>query len=840
MIYIGDEMVKEFVAHYNEGKDLIQSVEEHLLNTAEMAEQITQKIGCEYIGEILGLFHDLGKYTDLFNRYIQSGIGLIKEEDWEYLSLKPGEGKIDHASAGAIKSWEIYESKILSSFISTFIIKCHHGGLRDVLGQDGLSEIDKLMLKTEENSRKKEAFSNFSSNNRLIEHLSEIDMDKMESDLQTVWQKILKFEKGKNSTHRSMAYFQLGLLVKYIYSALIDADRVDTADFQNLDRIDCRENRNIMNWNDASDAFELYIKAFKADTKIDKVRKEISDACMDKARSQRGIFKLQVPTGGGKTLSAMRFGLNHAKEHNLDHIIIIIPYTSIIDQNADVYRDIFEKKEGDNWSVDMVLEHHGNLTDDEKSETARILNENWDAPIIVTTMVQFLESVFSGGTSGIRRMHTMANSVLIFDEIQLLPPKTMVMFNGLIRFLTNICGSSIVLSTATQPLLDNLPGENSDYSLIIDKKNDIISNPIELSRKLKRVSVIDKRKLDKWSLEETIALIGDCNKKYGSTLVIVNTKKSATALYQELVKWTNVNIFHLSTNMCPEHRRATLFEMNNLLNDEVQRRQVVCISTQLIEAGIDVDFDVGIRYLAGMDSIVQAAGRINRHGLREEGILFIVNAIEKGIERLKPIKAGCNASKRLLDEFRSNAERYDNDLLSISAMDNYYKYYYHEIESNMQYTISQKADGTGNYHLFDLYGYNNWQRKIYRRQNKKFMEPFTMAFKTAGDQFSVIEGLQIGVIVPYGEGKDYIAEMSDNMFAFRFYQIKKQLQHYMINVYRNKVEQLIEEGVVKQLEIRLKGTANDESSTILYLDDNYYDDGLGYVTESIRKMYLID
>ena len=832
-------MISEFVAHYNKENDLIQTVEEHLINTAMIAENITQKIGCRNLGLMLGLLHDLGKYTDAFNHYIQYGVGLIQDLEAEEIGLKGSDRKIDHASAGAIVSNECLTDGEISRFITSFAIKCHHGGLRDVLNMEGPSEMDRLNQKTEAETRKEEALRNFMANDNLYKIFSDIDYDQMEEDLKRIASRIMALQRGDDTAHKSMAYFQLGLLMKYSYSALIDADRLDTADFQDLNRQDLRNTKDALTWHGASHVFESYISEFKADTRINKVRHEISEACFKKSGSDKGIFRLQVPTGGGKTLAAMRFALNHASKHGMDHIFIIIPYTSIIDQNADVYRNIFEEKAENKWSVNMILEHHGNLTDDEKSEMAKLLNENWDAPIIITTMVQFLESVFSGGTSGIRRMHALANSVLIFDEIQLIPPKTMVMFNGLIQFLTNICGSSVVLSTATQPLLDMLPGSNQAYNLRIDSKNDIIQDPVALSKSLKRVSVVDYRKVDQWSLAEMCGFIKECHDNHGSVLVIVNTKKSAKDLFEKVASWDGVSAFHLSTDMCPAHRRRTLGIMNKLLEDSEHRNQVFCISTQLIEAGIDVDFDVGIRYLAGMDSIVQAAGRINRHGLRESGTLYIVNPIEN-IDMLKHIKSGCSASNKLLDVYKTMPERFSHDLLSIEAMDAYYKYYYHEIKSEMLYVYITKEGEKGLYNLFDLYGYNGYHRTTYENQGKKLIEPFNMAFKTAGDRFSVIEGLQVGVLVPYDQGKDYINEISDIVAPSRFFSVKSRLQQYMINIYRNKIGELIERGVVYQVDVRLAGSSESELMPILCLNDNYYDQDLGYVQEAGGQSYIID
>lgn len=835
----GLKMEKYFVAHYNQEEKKIQTVEEHLQNTSKICGYITAKIGCKNLGMAVGLLHDLGKYSIAFNHYIQSRTGLIDNSDKEDYFNGNSTAKMDHASAGAIIIRKLLKDKLFASFIGSFVIKCHHGGLRDVLMADGETEIERLMRKEDSETRLRESFENFESNDNLMSLLGEVDIAKAEFELNVIRDKLFN-ENVNNKNKAMMAYFKLGLLVKYIYSALIDADRIDTADFQESIRQQLKKNKQRVTWEKVELAFEAYMKKFSFESPIDKIRKEISDACYFSSEGNKGIYKLQVPTGGGKTLASMRFALNHARRHEMDHIIIVIPYTSIIDQNADVYRNIFEKKLNGRWTSDFVLEHHGNLTDDEKNDLSRMLSENWDVPIVITTMVQFLESVFSGGTSGIRRMHNMANSVIIFDEIQLLPPKTMVMFNGLIEFLKDVCGSTIVLSTATQPLLNSLPDQHKDYSIEIPEKNNIIINPNGLYRQLKRVHVEDLTRNSGWTEEEILELILECNQSYGSSLVIVNTKKAATDLYNLLQYRVSAEVFHLSTNMCPAHRRKKLAKMNYMLASDEDRRKVICISTQLIEAGIDVDFDVGIRYLAGMDSVVQAAGRINRHAKRENGKLFVVNANEKGVDNLKHIKCGREASIRLLDTYKRSPEQFDCDLMSIEAMNTYYRFYYHFIKADMQYSLQTKSAVNTPLRLFDILGYNTWHRNINKRMGMPYQMNFAMAFKTAGDAFSVIEGIQIGVIVPFDEGRDYINELLAPITWERFFFIKNQLQQYTVNMYRDNVPELTTEGKIHAVNIRIVNGQTDDTATLYYLNDNYYSDEIGCLQASRINAIIID
>lgn len=837
----GNGMKAVYVAHYNPDIKRIQSVEEHLINTADIAGEITGRIGCGEIGKLVGVLHDLGKYTDLFNQYIQSETGLIKSDDDDFFKIQ-GNQKIDHASAGAQKVYEILGKNSMSAIVSLMVIKSHHGGLRDFYTNDGDSEINRVLEKTESDVRTEEAWKNFLSNEDLCKYINQIDKDAVEIEFRNLIRKIFTDDVKNDEKLRKMAYFKLGLLVKYIYSALIEGDRQDTADFQDVKRVEVKEKRKAFSWEEAIVTYEDKIAGLERDSKINQIRSEISTTCLKKASGDRGLYRLQVPTGGGKTLSALRFALHHANKHNLERIIMVVPYTTIIDQNADVYRDIFEEKVDGKWSLNMILEHHANLTDDEKSELSRLLSENWDVPIVITTMVQFMESVYGGGTSGIRRMQSMAKSVLIFDEVQLLPPKLMVLFNGLIDFLIEICGSSVLMCTATQPLLDRLPEPNSRYSLKIDSKNDIIQDSQSLYERLKRVQVEDCRRQSGWLMDEIRDFILEKQETYGSTLVVVNTKKAANELFEFLNEIDDLQVFYLSTNMCPAHRRNVLSTMREMLDhtndscDNDCRSKVICISTQLIEAGVDVDFDVGIRFLAGMDSIVQAAGRVNRNGKQKMGRMYIINAIEDGVQWLPHIRRGIEASNRLLDEYQRDEKRFGNDILSVAAMNTYYTYYYEAVKQGMQYTLSETNKDYKGCRLFDLYGINEWQRRKNSRTSTK-SNNFAMSFKTAGNAFSVIDGVQIGVIVPYDEGKTIISELLSEVARYRFFEVKSVLQQYMITVYKNMLVQLVEQGIVHSLEIHL-ANSNDQVQ-LFYLNEDYYDSDLGYVEEATSNIFLV-
>ncbi|MGH2569316.1 MAG: CRISPR-associated helicase Cas3', partial [Bacteroidota bacterium] len=329
----------------------------------------------------------------------------------------------------------------------------------------------------------------------------------------------------------------------------------------------------------------------------------MSQQCFEYSSKSSGLYQLTVPTGGGKTLASLRFALHHASKHEMDRIFYVIPYTSIIDQNAEEVKKILEDKDAKGKFLGrVVLEHHSNLTPDEETRRQNLLSENWDAPIVFTTQVQFLETLFGSGTQSARRMHQLANSVIIFDEVQTIPVRCVHMFNVALRFLVHNCGSTVVLCTATQPLLDKV--EPAQRSLTIPPEYRMMQNEKELFAKLKRVKVHDRRRAGGWSEEDVTELAGQELHKMGSVLIIVNTKNSARSLYQQLSA-RPTDTYHLSTNMCPAHRLGVLNAVKQRLSN---KQPVVCVSTQLIEAGVDIDFGSVIRYLAGLDSITQAAG----------------------------------------------------------------------------------------------------------------------------------------------------------------------------------------------------------------------------------------
>lgn len=825
-----------YVAHCRQENHSIQTVWEHLEETAELSGEFAEKIELKEIGELAGLLHDIGKATICFDNYIRSGTELIKKGEMGYVDADKLRGKIDHATAGAqyvLKNPSDNPKAKLADFIISIIIKSHHGGLMDLIDCEGTNVYRNKMKKEIGLSRLDEAVHNLESEEVLIERIKKLMSQDLDAKLREKLTAISQNTDIRTKLGKKIMVYQVGLLVRFLFSCLIDADRINTADFENPIQKEYRKLNNKVDWSVLNEKLEKKLAKFSVRNHIDTIRQEVSLNCLKKAAGEQGIYQLMVPTGGGKTLASLRFALNHAKEHNLDRIIYIIPFTAIIDQNAQVMREIFEKKVDGNWTSDVVLEHHSNLTPDEETEKTKLLSDNWDSPIVLSTMVQFLETVFGSGTRSARRMHQLARSVIIFDEIQTIDAKMIYLFNGLMKFLTTVCHSSVLLCTATQPLLDRTP--EPMHALELKKENRIIANPEVLYAKLKRVEVKDSTKNKGWTNEEIKDLTLEEIKERKSVLIITNTKKSAYALYEIMKENPVFDCYHLSTNMCPAHRKSTLEEVINCIGDKPENPQkpVVCISTQLIEAGVDIDFGTVIRYIAGFDSIVQAAGRCNRSGRREElGKVYIVNPIEENLDKLKVIKESAEITKRLLNEFKQKPEIFLNDLLSSVAIERYYTYYFDRMKDEMDYKISKKSDIGRRDTLFELLSTNKLSLCNYRRQfpNTNPQLAINQAFKTANGLFKSIEGNTQGIIVPFEKGKEIISELC----AISKYEsakgLLKRAQQYSVNVYYYKLENLYKEGIIYE---------SEELPGIFYLREQYYDQKVGLIEKGKGGMDLL-
>ncbi len=593
-------MNKSFYAHSleNQPPEKWQPLEEHLVNVAVMARGFASVFGAGEWGYLAGLWHDLGKYSREFQEYI------VREGS-----------RVDHATAGAqhaVSSLGGY-GKLLA-----YALAGHHAGLPN--GKDNNSSCLEERLR-----RTVPDFSAYPEN--------------------------LVFGQSKENPFfpfapdRRRNGFQFSFFVRMLYSCLVDADFLDTEKFIDPGRAAQRQGYpSLAELWPVLDSHLLALQQKAKPSKVNRHRAAILRQCLDAAEDRRGLYSLTVPTGGGKTLSSLAFALRHALRHNLGRIIYVIPYTSIIEQNAIVFRRIF----GDR----AVLEHHCNYETPEDDRRSKLAAENWDAPIVVTTNVQFFESLFRTRSSRCRKIHNIANSVVILDEAQMLPVELLRPCLEVLRELAAAYRTSVVLCTATQPALR----EEDGFKQGLREVREVIANPQELYEALVRVRTSNLGRLTDAELVDRLA-------EHERVLCVVNTRRHARCLYEQLAAKGEEGGYHLSALMCPAHRsQALAYIREELANDRPCR----VISTQLIEAGVDIDFPVVYRSVAGIDSIAQAAGRCNREGRPELGQVFIFEP-EEGVGA-GPARHAAQSAEPVL--------RRHADPLSLAAVHDYFQTHY--------------------------------------------------------------------------------------------------------------------------------------------------------------------
>lgn len=816
----------KFLAHYRKSDGQEQSVRQHLEEVANLAEVFAGKIGLGSLGKACGLLHDFGKYSGDFQAYLRSAIGQLNPDADEFVDAEQMRGKIDHSTAGAQYIWNTFQTETgaewqIARQIMALCVASHHSGIIDCLSPVGKDVFIARMHKSDN-----------------LVHLEEVccKADKLVTDMlenyhinETISHELSNQLRLMSHLTPAIGSFNLGMLARFLFSALIDADRLNSAEFEDSAVKELRSIKTTPDWNALIIKLEKHLVGFKQNNKVDQIRANISAHCLAFSSREKGLYSLTVPTGGGKTLASLRFALHHAKEHKMDRIIYVIPYTSIIDQNAAVVRSIFENE---NTIETIVLEHHSNLTPERDTWRSKILSENWGAPIIYTTAVQFLETLFASGTRGARRMHQLANAVIIFDEIQTLPIRTTHLFNNAINFLVGQCGSTALFCTATQPILNQV---NKDRGAAqFSSQPEMIPDVSGLFGTLRRVEVADIRKNGGWQDEEiagrAIQELGEC----GSVLIIVNTKASAQNIYRQCKAKISpdmpVQIFHLSTSMCPSHRMTVLDAIKPCLNLSVPR-PVICISTQLIEAGVDIDFGCVIRCMAGLDSIAQAAGRCNRNGARNTfGKVFVINPANENLP--DDIKTAKEKAERVIDEFKKNPEYFDGELIGPKAMELYYQYYFFERAEEMSYPVGSKQIGREG-DLFSLLSSNNLSVKAYSQANNKTPAyHLRQSFMSAAEVFKAIDAPTEGIIVPYRqEGKEIISKLCAAFDVKKQRETLMRAQRYSVNVFPNILRKLRDCRCIHEVQ---------EGSGIMYLDGQYYSDDFGVSVEKVEPMKLLN
>lgn len=801
-----------YIAHIRESDKEIQTVEEHLIEVKKIAESYGEKLGVKHLTGLAGVLHDLGKYTDEFRDYI---LNAVNNPD-----APPKRGSVDHSTAGGKLLYELFHSRgridpykaIVAEVVGNAIIS-HHSYLQDFLNP----ELESNYLKRVEDKELKEFTKTKQTFFQRV--MSEEDFhDYVEKGAREL-KKFLEKESNENLGK------QLMFLTKFIFSTLIDADRTNTRLFE--------ENKHNDTITNHTEIFNVYyerlmekIASFRihpnANSPINLLRAEMSEQCDQFAERPSGIYTLSIPTGGGKTLASLRYALKHAIIHNKKRLIFVVPFTTIIEQNAEEVRKILMDEAN-------ILEHHSNVIEDEsvddENESGRmtvrqklkLAKDNWDSPIIFTTMVQFLNVFYAKGSRNIRRLHNLSESVIVFDEVQKVPIKCVSLFNQAVNFLKTYAHSSILLCTATQPALDFV-----EHKLEISADAEIISNLERIIEAFKRVEIINATTNGTFNNDQLADFIEEKLNEVQSILVILNTKTVVKNLYTMLNdRNISIPVYHLSTSMCAAHRNDILDEVRHQLKEG---NKMICISTQLIEAGVDVSFDCVIRSMAGLDSIAQAAGRCNRHGEKEIQHVYVIDHSEENLRNLPEIRVGKQVAHKIFVDLKQDKTSHGGDLLSKQAMEKYFQEYYTELHSNLNYFIPKlKKEMT---ELLTAIKDKASYHDAYRfREGKKLPLYIVNSYGTAAEYFHVIDDMTTSVIVPYKEGKDLIAELNGASIN-DLTQLLKKIQQFTINLYKYELDQLAQnDGLVSYLDGKIlavkEGAYNKEFGLNIENDSHF-------------------
>lgn len=801
-----------------------QSLKEHCFHTAEYASQSVGNPKLYHTVYLAGLLHDCGKSRVKYLNYIEDA----------YEGKDVIRGSVNHTFAGVIYLLEKYHSdktsiwERLTSEIISYAVGSHHG-IFDCTDLEGKNGFLHRLQKDREELDYDETIHNYLTqvaDENLIEDLFQKAVQEIKSFFQTATTIY-----GKNSG--SKIFFQISMLVRLILSAVIYGDRRDTSEFMEFGNVHKALDEQKRGWEERLVYFDEKISGLDTSSALNQVRNDISMQCLTAAQMESGIYRLNVPTGAGKTLSSLRYALAHAKKYNKKRIIFIIPLLSVLDQNAKVIRDHVQDQ-------DEVLEHHSNVIREENtSEEAdryEFLEESWNYPIVVSTLVQLLDILFSNRTSAIGRMQALCDSVIVIDEVQSLPKKITYMFNMAMNFLQKFCNASIVLSSATQPCFEELK-----WPLHLAEKSDIVKLSPDQLRIFQRADIVNKTDPYGMSWSECVNFCTKLMNESSSLLVICNTKSEARTLFEKLcgrAKDEGWHIYHLSTSMCQAHRlfvlsniKKKLEKLNQKNSDNVVPNKVLCISTQLIEAGVDISFENVVRVLAGIDNLAQSAGRCNRSGeYGSKGKVYLINLKNEKLNFLKEIKIAQDCTRKVL-EF-SNTEA-GNGLRDSLIGDEATKYFYHnlykEIKSVVRYPAKiDKYSPT--YYLADLL--SNMNAKAKTEGGYVLHQPF----KTIGEEFKVFDEETIDIIVPYGLGKDLIAELEamQNM-KFHLEKFKVTIQKtkpYSISIYAWQRKILEETGMLHSIFDRRALVLSEQA-----YDKDYY--GLRVETEQPVSEFVL-
>lgn len=696
----------DLLAHVKQektGEWIVHSLEEHLNGVAKLAKGFASEFGNGDWAKAAALLHDLGKGSSDFQEYICDKSGYKSDAHIENESIP---GRVNHSTHGAV--WAI-DNFPKTGKILAYLISGHHAGLPDWHHEIGVGGNLANRLEADE-----------ISNLPIVpkELIAEVTQ-KIKSPTSSPCGVMLEDE-------------QIHLWIRMLFSCLVDADFLDTEEF--MDRRKAGNRSNHVPFFELKKRFDSYMGEIATDsTEVNRLRQQILLECREAGNLEPGLFSLTVPTGGGKTLSSMAFALEHLEKFNKERIIIVIPYTSIIEQTAKVYKDIFGEEN--------VIEHHSSLDPEKESPQSRLASENWDAPIIVTTNVQFFQSIFSSRSSSCRKLHNIVNSVIILDEVQMLPTDYLKPILYSMKGLVDHFSVSMVLCTATQPVLAGKIGSGEAEFKVLEPTScrEIMKDPFDLYLKFQRVELSLQGKFEDWQK------LAKKLKEYVQVLCIVNTRGDCRELYQLMPEDT----FHLSANMCGEHRSFVIAEIKAALE---KGRSIRVVSTQLVEAGVDIDFPVVYRAMSGFDSIAQAAGRCNREGRNKLGRVIVFDPPKPA--PVGSLRKGEQAGREILSVEPEGCSKLQPEIFT-----KYFNLYYGSLNS------------------FDKKNINDL---LVRDANPEL----SIQFRTAAKKFQLIEDQnQVSIVIWYkGEKTDSRDLIEELRIAGPNRVLMRKLQRFTISV----------------------------------------------------------
>lgn len=775
----------------------MQTVKEHTDGVCKKAQTDAALLGGASILKLICLLHDMGKNTANSNEY-QHTVGLGNQ--WS------GDKPI-HSHAGAKLIYERYfmaetenpnYAKLLSELAES-VIMSHHGMFDCLKPASAAGEFNGLIQKI--------------NNDRYdFEEARELLFAQIVSpeELSDIFQNAVEEIKALYSVMKAMtqkrdeALFYLSMTYRTVLSVLVNADHSDAAEFSSKETVASLYGDEGL-WSRCGEYLEDKLSAFEIHTPLQAVRSEISLRLREKSTEQQGIVRLSVPTGGGKTLGSLRYAVHYAKNFHKSRIIYVAPFNSILEQSAAEYRRFLPE------NIE-ILEHFGDLIDyEDGSSNLRYYTENWGSPIIATSMVQFLNTLFLGKIASVRRMRGLMNSVIILDEIQSVPIECITLFNLALNFLAAICQCTVVLCSATQPTFDS----GIKHRILMSEKSELLDNRISYAERFRRTKIIDALKPNGYTYAETADFVLEAAKESKSALLIVNTKEASKTIFSAIRERLSekdatdaLEVVHLSTHMCPAHRKKVLAGLKKRLSDH---KRVICVSTQLIEAGVDISFETVIRSLAGLDSIIQSAGRCNRNRETEVGFVYVISISDENISRIQAIKTGAAITRRLMETMRKTPTLFDGDITGEKAVSKYYRDYYSEANKKLDYAVDVSGTQTT---IFSLLSNNTDLKKraeAYGDKNRNLF--FNQSFKTAGEAFKAIDDYANSVAVPYGDGKKLIERLCSGQASADAAELLRRLQPYTIGL----SDKQCSERAVK-----------DAVTGILILKDGYYDDACGF------------